>query len=171
MNIVKDIFDDFRVIPHSNIDPFNLVSPKGPWIVGSYVLWHFKTFLTSKEPDWHFGDIDYVVHSEEQGQKLLDYFRKTNRKETQKFDTVFKFDNVQIGLQQYEDIRFRLYHHDINICQIGCDNNNFYVSSSALEGIKNNTCCLTGNTTGIYDPVRMQNRVKKYVNRGFKFID
>lgn len=171
MDKIKTIFDSYRVIPYKNVDPFNLVSSNGPWIVGSFALWHFKKFLTGKEPKWIYNDIDYVVHTDTQSEKLLNFFREKNKKEKQIFDTIYKFDNIQINVRPYDDIRYRLYRHDINVCQIGCDDSNFYVSNSALESIKNNTCRLTGNTTGIYDPVRMQNRVEKYVKRGFKFID
>ena len=67
MNKIKKIFDDYIVVPGLQIDPYKLSSPSGPWIVGSFALWHYIKFSTGQEPEWQYDDIDYVVHTEEQG--------------------------------------------------------------------------------------------------------
>ena len=168
MNKIKEIFDDYIVVPGLQIDPYKLSSPSGPWIVGSFALWHYIKFSTGQEPEWQYDDIDYVVHTEEQGNYLLNYFRQLGEPEKLLYNGIYRFSKAQVNIKLYDDIRFRLYMHDIDVCQIGSDNKNFYLSSSAYNSINKNLCKFTGNT---FDQERTNKRIQKYVKRGFKYTD
>lgn len=164
MNKIKQIFDDYVIVPCEPIDPYEFCSSQGPWIVGSFALWHYITQITGKNPDWKYDDIDYAVGSADQGNLLLEYFRQSGETETLLYDGIYKFNQAQINVRPYEDIRFRLYLHDIDVCQVGTDNKNFYLSSSAFKSISENTCRITGNT---FDQSRTDKRLQKYIDRGF----
>ena len=168
MNKIKEIFEDYKVVPGVSIDPYGLASPGGPWIVGSFALWHYQKNIMGNQPDWQYDDIDYVVHTEEQGNQLLNYFRQLGESERLLYNDIYRFDKAQVNIKLYDDIRFRLYVHDIDVCQVGSDNKNFYLSSSAHNSITNNLCKFTGNT---FDQERTNKRIQKYVKRGFKYTD
>ena len=165
MNLIKQVFDDYIVVPSGTTDPFELSQPNGPWIIGSFPLWHYLKHI-GIEPDWIYNDIDYVVNTTDQSNKLLNFFRDLNLTESSPFNYIHKFDNgkFQVNTQAYKDIRFRLYNADIDITQVGMDNNNFYLSKSAYKNIPLKKFKLTGKT---FDQQRTNQRIQKYTKRGF----
>jgi hypothetical protein len=166
MNKIKEIFEDYIVIPHGPVDPYGLANPNGPWIVGSFALWKYLKEVCNVDVDWVYDDIDYVVNTEEQGNELLNYFRNAGEPETLLYEGIYKFSKAQVNIKLYEDIRFRLHVHDIDVCQVGTDNKNFYLSKSAYTSIHNNQCKATGLT---FDQQRTDSRIQKYTKRGFVF--
>ena len=106
MNRIKEIFDDYVVVPGTPIDPYGLASPGGPWIVGSFALWHYIKNTTGQDPEWQYDDIDYVVHTEEQGNYLLNYFRQFGRNShVASFLFAFAFELRSIGfVEVFNDI-------------------------------------------------------------------
>jgi hypothetical protein len=168
LNKVKDVFNDYNIITHGPVDPLNLSAPNGPWIIGSFALWSYLKHVKKIHVDWMYNDIDYIVSNEEQGDKLLKYFKNTKEpmEAHPRAEGIFKFGKYQVNINPYEDIRFRLHDADIDITQVATDNKNFYISKSALNSLENNSFRLTGRTFNL--PLTNL-RIEKYTKRGFVF--
>ena len=66
MNKFKGLFNLYKTIPSENIDPYGFIDKDGPWIGGSFALWHFLN-----KPKWTFDDIDYFVRTPKQADMPL----------------------------------------------------------------------------------------------------
>lgn len=168
MNKIKDIYDSFILEKSKNIDPYKLISETGPWLVGSFVLQKYTN------ENWKPNDIDYIVKNKFQYDFVFKYFKKIcnfHEVTPQKTDSFFVDNNIiQILPAKYHDIRLRLDKHDISVCQIGHNGNEYIMSKKCKQHIANKQFTIDpvyGISTSKY---QTEQRIKKYTERGYKKI-
>ena len=167
MNKIKGLYNLYTEVDSSNIDPFNFITPNGPWIGGSFALWHYID-----NPTWQYNDIDYFVRTDDQAKELLKYFTSISKDKNEIYKNIFKFtcDDkiVQVNANPYADVRLRLQHADLSNTKIAHNGKQFIVDRMFLDSINKNQFMFTGNTFNID---RTNKRIDLYKDRGFSFND
>lgn len=168
MKTIKDLYESFITEKADNIDPYNLITENGPWLTGSYVLQKYTN------DNWKPNDIDYVVKNKFQYDFVFRYFKKIcdlHEVTPQKTDNFFVGKKlIQILPAKYKDIRLRLDRHDISVCQIGHNGNEYILSKKCKQHIENKQFSIDsiyGISTSKY---QTEQRIKKYISRGYNKI-
>ena|SRR6056300_337520 len=167
MYLIKKYFNNSICLESDSIDPYNLLSNHKVSIVGSFPLQKFT------HANWVPNDIDYIAHDKKSYDFVFKFF--DNLSETKKITkggTVHFYmnDNSLVQLLpagipgHYKDIRFRIFYHDISICQIGHTGSQYVMSKLCYDHIQKNIFCLDENGIKINDDVTKQ-RIEKYIQR------
>ena len=132
----------FKTFKSKSIDPLNKISPKGPWIFGSFALHRFYRHILNIEPHWQPNDIDYCVRNDIQYDML-------NTLLTEKANDITVINELNVKHYICDDYTYQLgggrpLHvvnrfdwHILDINQVAHDGEQFFVLKTAIPNIKN----------------------------------
>mgnify|MGYP001171871126 CR=1 FL=1 len=166
------MYKDYTCTDKVNIFDYDFVTPNGPWVVGSYALWHLIKLLDIKEPEWTPNNIDIVVRNEKQYAEVYNLFKDIDHTTSSLKTVTFNTQPTQILLihKFYNNFMQRLDTHEYNVCRVGYDGERLWYHKDALLDIQNKTLTYIESCDWLLElnqTEAVERRRQKYIDRGF----